>query len=346
MIKYYKGDLYKFVKLLDENVEVFLSGKDIYKDNEICVNKNQRNMRQTDVPNKTPKSNQQTSSVKIENGKDVNTTILNNDNVNNVQKELQNLSLSTNKPRRLNSYKFPVTQIKKPNLVYKCEQKNVSLLAAAQISISVECARCKKRSSFRTETYTNNYTCINCMNQMTIMYTPTTSSQFLGNLLLKNCKFIAFNPFKFQLSCSNCIDSAYETQELHKNCKFTMNCYDCNGVLILNVIDIIYRSDKKKEQVVSNNGTCKHYKKSQRLFRFPCCNVLYPCDICHDEDNDHKSELAHRMVCGLCNKEQSVKAKCDCGKNLIGKSSKHWEGGKGNRDKVKMSKKDDKKYKK
>lgn len=42
--------------------------------------------------------------------------------------------------------------------------------------------------------------------------------------------------------------------------------------------------------------------------RFPCCGRAYPCDVCHDEDQDHPMELATRMICGYCAKEQ-VKAR-------------------------------------
>lgn len=38
--------------------------------------------------------------------------------------------------------------------------------------------------------------------------------------------------------------------------------------------------------------------------RFPCCGRAYPCDVCHDEDQDHLMELANRMICGYCAKEQ------------------------------------------
>lgn len=38
--------------------------------------------------------------------------------------------------------------------------------------------------------------------------------------------------------------------------------------------------------------------------RFPCCGRAYPCDVCHDENQDHPMELATRMICGYCAKEQ------------------------------------------
>jgi uncharacterized CHY-type Zn-finger protein len=56
-----------------------------------------------------------------------------------------------------------------------------------------------------------------------------------------------------------------------------------------------------------NFGTCKHYKKSYRWLRFPCCGKVYPCDVCHDAKEDHEMKFANRMICGFCCKEQVYK---------------------------------------
>ncbi|MEE6525979.1 hypothetical protein FKM82_026323, partial [Ascaphus truei] len=74
--------------------------------------------------------------------------------------------------------------------------------------------------------------------------------------------------------------------------------------------------------------------------RFPCCGKAYPCDVCHDSDQDHEMELASRMICGYCSKEQpysNVKPCVTCG-NMMNKAfhSSHWEGGKGCRNRVSM----------
>ncbi|CAH8457190.1 unnamed protein product [Schistosoma turkestanicum] len=96
-------------------------------------------------------------------------------------------------------------------------------------------------------------------------------------------------------------------------------------------------------------GSCKHYRKSYRWLRFPCCGRLEPCDVCHDNSavDGHEMELATRMVCGFCSKEQpfSTSKPCiRCGKMLSGTRSSHWEGGKGCRNQVTMSRKDSRKY--
>ncbi|KAL4641937.1 hypothetical protein GN956_G10531 [Arapaima gigas] len=121
-------------------------------------------------------------------------------------------------------------------------------------------------------------------------------------------------------------------------------------------------------------GTCKHFKQSHRWLRylhfllhsnlthccdfetpmqisparFSCCGRAYPCDICHDEDQDHPMEMATRMLCGYCAKEQPYnngKPCIGCGSMMTRSAhTSHWEGGQGCRNKVKMSKNDRQKY--
>ncbi len=105
-----------------------------------------------------------------------------------------------------------------------------------------------------------------------------------------------------------------------------------------------------KGKPLPNFGTCQHYKRSNRWYRFPCCGVAYPCDVCHEIEATSCSpgSWASKQICGFCAKEQLYSAEnpcSNCGK-LMGpsKSARHWEGGKGQRDKTKMSRKDAKKF--
>ena len=99
------------------------------------------------------------------------------------------------------------------------------------------------------------------------------------------------------------------------------------------------------------NGTCSHYKKSNRWNRFPCCNKAYPCHECHDKDNpDHKFDWAKQMICGFCSREQGFSENCKyCRANLTGKtgnaSGRFWEGGKGCRNPLTLSNRDSRKRK-
>lgn len=102
------------------------------------------------------------------------------------------------------------------------------------------------------------------------------------------------------------------------------------------------------DELFQAKGTCKHYKKSTRIFIFPCCNGRYPCDICHNEKEQHIAVLAKRMICGICHSESQISPKCsnpECKAALTGERSAFWEGGKGTRNKITMSRKDSRKYK-
>lgn len=54
-------------------------------------------------------------------------------------------------------------------------------------------------------------------------------------------------------------------------------------------------------------GTCAHYRRSYRWFRFSCCSRVHPCDRCHDAAEDHPNEWANRMICGWCSREQNYR---------------------------------------
>jgi uncharacterized CHY-type Zn-finger protein len=104
-------------------------------------------------------------------------------------------------------------------------------------------------------------------------------------------------------------------------------------------------------QPLPRQGACDHYKHSYRWLVFPCCSTAYPCDVCHDLAADHVHEWAKRMICGHCAREQPyanqpcVACGASLGRRAAGPVSRHWEGGKGQRNQRLMSRKDSRKYK-
>ena len=63
---------------------------------------------------------------------------------------------------------------------------------------------------------------------------------------------------------------------------------------------------------------CKHYMRSCRI-RAACCNRLYTCRVCHDENEDHQINryATESMVCMHCAKEQPCGRECSgCGEVL------------------------------
>ncbi|KAK9470423.1 uncharacterized protein V1510DRAFT_370230, partial [Dipodascopsis tothii] len=96
-----------------------------------------------------------------------------------------------------------------------------------------------------------------------------------------------------------------------------------------------------------DNGACKHYRKSTRWFRFSCCQKVFACDRCHNAQSDHADEHANRMICGMCSREQNYAPEtcAYCRHAFFRKRTGFWEGGRGTRDRVAMSRKDPRKYK-
>ncbi|KAI7825507.1 hypothetical protein BX661DRAFT_184701 [Kickxella alabastrina] len=106
-------------------------------------------------------------------------------------------------------------------------------------------------------------------------------------------------------------------------------------------------------QPLPDYGACKHFRRSKRWLRFPCCGKTYPCVTCHDDKEDHDYEYAQIMICGNCAKEQRISKSertglcISCGAQVIRKvdgNNAFWQGGTGVRDRTRMSRKDPKKF--
>ncbi|EUD68126.1 hypothetical protein C922_01738 [Plasmodium inui San Antonio 1] len=102
----------------------------------------------------------------------------------------------------------------------------------------------------------------------------------------------------------------------------------------------------KVNNIEVKDGACKHFKKSHRLFKFPCCNKIFPCPTCHDLNSNHECCIAKRVICGFCFREFDDDDVCICQRDKkTKKGGNFWEGGKGCRNAVTLSKNDSKKYK-
>ncbi|KAH9410688.1 putative CHY-type domain-containing protein [Ordospora pajunii] len=291
MEMYFKGDIEKYVQLLEYNLETFFKGECP----EICED--------------------------AENGNAV---------------VLRPFEL----PR---SHRFVMNRNVVPNVRIEFD-KNMSFVVCERLNIQVECNRCKRKVRAH-----ESVDCAGCMKRLDVLYIPTLCTEFVGFLKLGGCSLILLDTSKYQFSCDNC-QMNYETNELGVGDVFSMKCYECFSSLYIKITKMMLIENKKGDMVrpghpLPNDGACKHYKRSYRWFRFPCCNSLYPCDVCHDEGNQHVHEMANKMVCGLCSKEQGVTKECACGMKM-NRSTTFWEGGKGSRNKATMSKKDKKKYSK
>ncbi|GFT10889.1 uncharacterized protein C18H10.09 [Nephila pilipes] len=254
--------------------------------------------------------------------------------------------------------------------------EGVAALSCKKLATTIHCIRCKTSCNLVLLPNKNlTKVCAKCSKSMELNFIPSILHQFssvLGNIHLLECQAVDVNLVEsaFLLDCLNC-SKQITADGLHYGQKQKLWCRFCNQKLILSIESVKFQATvstiaaanktidvkktiKKKDPVIKEGcplpdlGTCKHYKKSYRWLRFPCCGRLYPCDICHDEKEiDHDMKFASRMVCGYCSKEQpySKDKPCfSCSSNVVNKSGSFWEGGKGCRNSITMSRGDKHKY--
>lgn len=241
------------------------------------------------------------------------------------------------------NFKFPIYNNVTANIRLDVSKTNILHFCCQNLNIVIKCLKCQEVNSA-----TGNKPCKKCGQDIGFVYVPCLESDKLGYFQPKRSEFVCFNPMKYQFSCEEC-NKAYESSEIGVNQIYTRKCISCFKELKFK-INLLQYFAKKEVKITEGTelpekGACKHYKKSFRWFRFSCCQSVYPCDECHNEQEHHKAETANRMICGLCSKEQSVKASCDCGMDLNKRKTQFWEGGKGNRDKSTLNRNDSRKNK-
>nr|AEE62148.1 unknown [Dendroctonus ponderosae] len=73
-------------------------------------------------------------------------------------------------------------------------------------------------------------------------------------------------------------------------------------------------AESPSEEAVKTVG-CAHYKRKSK-FVTPCCQKVYTCRFCHDENENHtmnRKEVTE-LICTVCYIRQPVKADCEnCG---------------------------------
>jgi len=263
------------------------------------------------------------------------------------------------------------------------ELYGIELLELTSLSVTVKCDRCKEMMDVKTIKAANIpsnkasirvESCKKCANRLTIGYRRVLMHHMAhraGYLDLDGCTVVDLLTSHFVPTCSECSTSFPAPGVVAVRGESAMaNCRECHRRMVFKLPEVKFlvvgpsgltlknRPTTRKKikenlgiitgQELPRRGCCAHYSKSYRWFRFSCCAKVFPCDKCHDAASDHPNEHANRMICGFCSREQHYRPE-DCGfchLTLIGKAgSGFWEGGKGTRDKVRMSKKDPRKYK-
>ncbi|XP_047453426.1 uncharacterized protein si:dkey-24l11.2 [Mugil cephalus] len=252
--------------------------------------------------------------------------------------------------------------------------ENTATVAAQRITVCLQCNRCKVTADL---TLTGRTACAaqcdKCNASINAAFRPCMLhhySDVLGYLDLHNATptDLVLQDCDLSVGCLSCSQEGPVQNLLYGQTK-EFNCEHCHSKLSIlaestrfqyiqpqtNKTDssaVNYKTIRdpavQKGKPLPEKGTCKHYKQSHRWLRFPCCGRAYPCDVCHDENQDHPMELATRMICGFCAKEQPYsngKPCISCGSMMTrGTRTSHWEGGLGCRSKVKMSRNDRQKY--
>ncbi|XP_077566367.1 uncharacterized protein LOC144182203 [Stigmatopora nigra] len=254
--------------------------------------------------------------------------------------------------------------------------ENTATVVGHNITVCLQCNRCKVTADLTLSGKTScTANCEKCSARITAAFRPSMLhhySDVLGYLDLQNAvpSDLVLQDCQLNVGCLNCSQESFVQNLCYGQVK-EVNCENCHGKLSLFTESARFqyiqpRSNKtgasaatvnlktirdpavQKGKPLPDKGACKHYKQSHRWLRFPCCGRSYPCDVCHDEDQDHPMELATRMICGYCAKEQPYnngKPCISCGSMMTrGAHTSHWEGGLGCRSKIKMSRNDWRKY--
>ena len=251
------------------------------------------------------------------------------------------------------------------------ELHGIELLQVSILNISVKCERCKTGNDMTglkpgVEKTTSCKKCavpFAAVFRHQLVHEHSTRAGFLD---LAGCKVADMLPSTFIPTCGKCSTDATPLVSVRGE-TMTNVCRECHGKFTFKIPDVRFllitpgtlpppamgprrRQEKlglRAGEPLPGKGSCPHYKKSYRWFRFSCCGRVHACDRCHDGAEDHAAEWAARMVCGWCSREQryAPEACGFCGRSVVGRKGRgFWEGGKGTRDRAMMSRKDPRKY--
>ncbi|KJH46532.1 hypothetical protein DICVIV_07400 [Dictyocaulus viviparus] len=265
---------------------------------------------------------------------------------------------------------------------------NIATIAAVHLFISSKCLRCSHEHGNKicVDNRPYRWQCNRCCITQSMRLQPQLVHEHSTTVALleaRGCRPLdcILRDSLLKFVCLTC-QKEEEVQQLNYGTLHKSWCHNCHSLCQFTINAIRFRGDfsripnqdlataskitrtKKKAsdmfhircevpfvegQALPEFGTCKHYRKSYRWLRFPCCGKAFPCDICHEESTcgEHEMKIANRMICGHCSKEQPYTAgkPCsNCSRSLTRNRSHFWEGGKGCRDQLMMSRKDNHKF--
>lgn len=249
----------------------------------------------------------------------------------------------------------------------------IELFQISILALSVKCQRCKtinEIGGLKPNTPKTTDSCRKCGTSFSLTFRPELVHAYsirAGFIDATGCTVADMLPSTFVPTCAKCSTPTAQGLVAVRGDTTTNVCRDCHARFTFKMPEVKFlvysaasgvlpptsgprRRDEKlglhAGEPLPDKGVCKHYRKSYRWFRFSCCQKVHSCDKCHDDAEDHPNEWANRMICGYCSREQNyTPGSCTfCGRNLVLKMrTGFWEGGKGTRDRVFMSRKDPRK---
>ncbi|PBP25716.1 CHY zinc finger protein [Diplocarpon rosae] len=253
------------------------------------------------------------------------------------------------------------------------ELYGIEILEIVTLNITVKCERCKSVTEVRglKDSGSKSESCKKCSSPLSVNFRKDlvhAHAVRAGFLDLEGCVVGDMLASTFVPTCSQC-STAYPTPGIISvQGEATSNiCRSCHQKITFKIPSVKFLritsssapagpGPRRKRETLGltpgselpKRGRCRHYTKSYRWFRFSCCLKVYACDKCHEEGEEHSNEWANRMICGHCSREQNYRPEdcAVCHGSLVGRKSSggFWEGGKGTRDKVRMSRKDKRKF--
>lgn len=262
---------------------------------------------------------------------------------------------------------------------------NIALLEPCSISLTLKCLRCKAAGlpiDSLASSESRESRCLTCSSLLSMTFRGQAvhhpQSLRIGYLDLDGCLAITLGPASFIPTCLSCSERGTRFNGIVAGQAQSRPCRSCHANQIVHLTSTSFLNTNssstkltsstttqrgklrqnpfKPGQELPDRGTCQHYRKSNRWFRFPCCLQIYACDVCHDLLAGHLMEdLAKSQICGWCSKESPIRGSLKpcphCGRELTRRSRAtggggFWEGGQGVRDQSKMNRKDKRKYRK
>jgi uncharacterized CHY-type Zn-finger protein len=252
------------------------------------------------------------------------------------------------------------------------ELHGIEILQVSILNLTVKCERCRTENDLTglKPGVEKAGSCKKCATNLSAKYNQQLVHEYstrAGVIDLSGCKVSDMLPSTFVPTCGRCSTTGHGLVSVRGE-SMTNVCRECHGKFTFKIPEVKFlfitpgtappptSGPRRKQEKLGlhageqlpNKGSCDHYRKSYRWFRFSCCNKVFPCDRCHDVAADHPLEWANRMICGWCSREQNYAVEvCGfCGRGVTGKRGHgFWEGGRGTRDQRMMSRKDPRKYK-